>query len=128
MAMERITVFEDARKACAAVMATINALEAQYHQLEAHRVCLARLPMEDASPYWHEEKYLYTIGKTVNGRRPRQYIGNKPEKVEEALARISNFDDYQSSLAKMTQIRNKTKEAQFLAQRLLRVFSEGLFS
>lgn len=38
-----------------------------------------------ATPYWHQEKYLYLIYPKKNNKRLREYIGTKKPKVEQAL-------------------------------------------
>lgn len=114
-----LTFFATLRGTCVDALVKIDELEARYGQIETRRKELAKMPMEDASLFWHEEKYLYLIGRTVNGYRPRRYIGNKSEKVEEAVALVSNFEEYQVTLAELQHLRNRVTEAQFLAQQLV---------
>lgn len=122
----QLTVFLTARETCAAALAKIEEIETRYGRAETRRAEVAKLQMEDASPYWHEEKYLYLVGRTIDGYRPRKYIGNNPERIEEALAALSNFKEYQAILAEMQYLRNKATAAQFLMQQLISTLSKSL--
>jgi hypothetical protein len=41
-----------------------------------------------ASAYWRDDKYLVLVHPMDNGHRRREYIGNDPDRVAEALAKI----------------------------------------
>lgn len=51
-------------------------------------------PMVNAKPYFRQGDYLYLIYPQKNGNRKREYIGRKPEKVADALARIRRYKLY----------------------------------
>lgn len=75
-------------------VALVGRLQQRYDALNAAQQEIAKLPMVDASPYWHADKYLYLIHRTTAGYRPRKYVGNNPERVAEALAEIERFKEH----------------------------------
>ncbi len=73
---------------------------------------MRQLPRVDATPFWHQGRYLYLIEPQKNGKRKRQYVGSDPEKVKLALSamrRQQRFLQVQQELAQIDhQIRNAT--------------------
>ena len=66
------------------------AAQAGYSALNAELKTLESLPVVNASPYWLNGEYLYLVHpQTPEKKRHRQYIGNDPERVEEALLRVT---------------------------------------
>jgi hypothetical protein len=60
----------------------VAALNAELQSLEA-------LPKVNASAYWLNGVYLYLVHpKTPEKARHREYIGNDPERVEDALQQV----------------------------------------
>lgn len=113
-----MVIFATMRKTLASTLTRLDAIEAEYKALAVRRKELEKLPMEDASPYWHAEKYLYLICRTHDGYRPRKYVGKKPEKVEAALASITRFKEHAGIVKEMQAIHNRMYDVQFLLQQV----------
>ena len=62
-------------------------------QLLSEATRLELLDPANAKPYLHRSRYLYLIHPQRNGKRVREYIGNKPEKIAAALARVQAHKD-----------------------------------
>ena len=61
-------------------------------ELEAEIQELEDAGIAGANPHYREGKYLYLIYPTQpDSSRKREYIGNKPEAIQEALARVERF-------------------------------------
>lgn len=59
----------------------------------------------EASPYYRDEQYLYLIHPTQpDGSREREYIGNKPEKVQAALSRVERFKEHERKVRDLHEV------------------------
>lgn len=67
----------------------------------------------DATPYWHQEKYLYLIHPKKDGRRTRVYIGKKEDKIKQALAAIKRGKRYQELCQELEEIEQNLRTATF---------------
>lgn len=67
--------------------------------------------MTNAKPVWEtrggDEKYLRLVYPTKNGSRHREYIGNKPSKVQAALQRVENYKTYYLLKKELAQVERK---------------------
>ncbi|WP_430460914.1 PAS domain S-box protein [Thalassolituus sp. LLYu03] len=71
------------------------------------------LPRIDATPFWHQGRYLYLIEPQKNGKRKRQYVGSDPDKVKGALAAMRRQQRYQQVQQELTQIEHQIRNATF---------------
>jgi hypothetical protein len=46
-------------------------------------------PIRRGYPYWQNGEYLYLVHPQIEGKRFREYVGNKKERVAAALAEIN---------------------------------------
>lgn len=109
-------MFATMRKAVAGTLKCIDAQEEKYKALDSERKHLEALPQNEASPYWHEGKYLYLIHPARDGYRARKYIGKDPVKVADALASIERFKKHKAIVEEMKGLKNRMLDAQFLIQ------------
>jgi hypothetical protein len=76
-------------EAAASLPALVAGLEAELVDVERQMAELQRLGLTHASPHYKAGKYLTLLYPSQAGtKRRRDYVGNDPQKVEEALARI----------------------------------------
>lgn len=120
-----MALFETMRKTLAGTLQRIDEIEAQYKALDAKRKRLETLKMIEGSPYWHGEKYLYVIGRTKGGYRPREYIGNKPENVDAAMQAMERFETHKKTIDEMQELKNQVTAAQFLLQQCSSMLIRG---
>lgn len=66
-----------------------------------------------ATPYWHQEKYLYLIHPKKNEQRIREYIGTKKEKVEQALNAVKRGKRYTQVCKELDDINQQLRTATF---------------
>ena len=66
-----------------------------------------------ATPYWHQEKYLYLIHPKKNEQRIREYIGTKKEKVEQALNSVKRGKRYTQVCKEIDDINQQLRTATF---------------
>jgi PAS domain S-box-containing protein len=66
-----------------------------------------------ATPYWHQEKYLYLIHPKKNEQRVREYIGTKKEKVEQALNAVKRGKRYTQVCKELDDINQQLRTATF---------------
>lgn len=71
------------------------------------------LPRIDATPFWHQGRYLYLIQPQINGKRTRRYIGSQPEKIKEALAAIRRQQRYGQIQQELQQLDSQIRAAGF---------------
>jgi len=124
MATESITIFGDPRKVCTAVLGRIDEWEARYQRLQERQAELEKLPMLEASLYWHMDAYLYLIGPTKGGYRTRKYIGNQPEKVKDATEAVTRFRSHRTISKELQHIENRIMETQFSLQQCLSMLED----
>lgn len=111
--------FATMRRMLAEAGKTLDGLEKRHTELDDERKRLEKLPMSDASPYWHEEKYLYLIHRTVDGFRARKYVGCKPDKVKAALDSITHFQQHETICREEEQLRNRLVDANYFLQQFV---------
>jgi PAS domain S-box-containing protein len=66
-----------------------------------------------ATPYWHQEKYLYLIHPKKNNQRVREYIGTKKPKVEQALSSVKRGKRYTQVCKEIDEINQQLRTATF---------------
>ena len=67
----------------------------------------------DATPHYREGKYLYLIYPThSDGSRKREYIGVKPEAVQEALAKVERFKVHATKSGELKDLESKLGSAE----------------
>ena len=66
-----------------------------------------------ATPYWHQEKYLYLIHPKKNEQRVREYIGTKKAKVEQALNSVKRGKRYTQVCKEIDDINQQLRTATF---------------
>jgi PAS domain-containing protein len=66
-----------------------------------------------ATPYWHQEKYLYLIHPKKDNERLREYIGTKKEKVEQALNSVKRGKRYTQVCKEIDEINQQLRTATF---------------
>lgn len=66
-----------------------------------------------ATPYWHQEKYLYLIHPKKDNQRLREYIGTKKEKVEQALNSVKRGKRYLQVCKEIDEINQQLRTATF---------------
>jgi PAS domain S-box-containing protein len=66
-----------------------------------------------ATPYWHQEKYLYLIYPKKNNQRQREYIGTKKAKVEQALNSVKRGKRYTQVCKEIDDINQQLRTATF---------------
>ncbi len=74
---------------------------------------MSDLPRIDATPFWHQGRYLYLIQPQINGKRTRRYIGSQPDKVKDALAAIRRHQRYEQIQQELQQIDSQIRAAGF---------------
>lgn len=66
-----------------------------------------------ATPYWHQEKYLYLIHPKKDNQRLREYIGTKKKKVEQALNSVKRGKRYLQVCKEIDEINQQLRTATF---------------
>lgn len=66
-----------------------------------------------ATPYWHQQRYLYLVRPQKDGKRVRDYIGSQPERVNEALAAVRRELRFQDVCRELQQIEAQIRTATF---------------
>lgn len=87
-----------------AITALIGQMEANVSRLEQSRSkvvetmeALKAAGMVEATLYYNQRRYLYLNYPTgKGGSRVRQYVGNNPERVAEAQAKVERFQQFKS--------------------------------
>jgi PAS domain S-box-containing protein len=91
----------------------INQLKQTKSLLLEEKECLESTQIIEATPYWHQEKYLYLIFPKKDGKRVRKYIGTKKQKVDEALNAIKRGKRYRKICDELTDIDQQLRTATF---------------
>ena len=92
------------------VLEHIAEIAHQIVQIKAEMAILGR-NMTDATPVWEQRKnkgsYLRLVHPSDNkGRRRREYVGNKKDRIDAALARVANFEKYTRLKATLKELEN----------------------
>lgn len=74
---------------------------------------MQELPRVDATPFWHQGRYLYLIEPQKNGKRKRQYIGSDPDKVKQALSAMRCQQRFLQVKQEISQIEYQIRNATF---------------
>jgi PAS domain S-box-containing protein len=91
----------------------INQLKQTKSLLLEERASLESTNLIQATPYWHQEKYLYLIFPKKDGKRVREYIGTKKQKVDEALNAIKRGKRYRKICDELADIDQQLRTATF---------------
>lgn len=70
-------------------------------------------PRVAATPYWHQQRYLYLVRPQKDGKRVREYIGAQPERISEAMAAVRREQRYQEVCRELQQIEAQIRTATF---------------
>jgi len=66
-----------------------------------------------ATPYWHQEKYLYLIYPKKNNQRQREYVGAKKLKIEKALNSVKRGKRHTQVCKEIDDINQQLRTATF---------------
>lgn len=113
-----MSTFATIQRTLLSLIEQVQKLEVEFTALEQRKAELEKQEMNEASPYWHQDKYLYLIHRSVDGYRARQYVGNDPEKIQAALASINRAGEHAATCEKLNAIRNRLHEAAFLVSQV----------
>ena len=91
----------------------INQLKQTKSLLLEEKATLESTDLIEATPYWHQEKYLYLIFPKKEGKRVREYIGTKKQKVDEALNAIKRGKRYRKICDELADIDQQLRMATF---------------
>jgi len=91
----------------------LDSLRALRLNLMAEYQALENSPRVAATPYWHQQRYLYLIRPQKQGKRVREYIGAQTERVNEALAAVRCEQRYQEVCRELQQIEGQIRTATF---------------
>lgn len=91
----------------------LDCLKALRLNLMAEYQALEVSPRVAATPYWHQQRYLYLIRPQKDGKRVREYIGAQPERIDEALAAVRREQRYQEVCRELQQIEGQIRTATF---------------
>lgn len=101
----------------------ISTLQARYEVLSKQKHALLETGIIDATPYWHQGKYLYLIYPTKDGKRQREYVGADQRKCAPIIAALRRAQRHQQIEASLQHLETQLREAMFLVDRLLWVMS-----
>ena len=101
----------------------ISTLQARHEALTAQQRALREAGIIDATPYWHQGKYLYLIYPTKNGKRRRDYVGADPRNCAPIIAALRRAQRHQQIEVRLQRLEAHLREAMFLVDRLLWVMS-----
>jgi hypothetical protein len=98
-------------------------IRALLHKRDALKVEIQELEdagIAGANPHYREDKYLYLIYPTQpDGSRKREYIGNKPEAVQEALARVERFKVHATKSRELRDLESTLRSAGYELSQIL---------
>jgi hypothetical protein len=90
-----------------------DALKAEIQELEDAGIA-------GANPHYREGKYLYLIYPTQpDGSRKREYIGNKPQAIQEALARVQRFKIHATKSRELKDLESKLRSVGYELSQIL---------
>ena len=77
----------------------------KYGLLLAKAYHLVELGVINASPIYRKKKYLVLVyPPNEEGKRKYQYVGNKPEKVEDALEKVERYKELAAVMVQLDDI------------------------
>ena len=91
----------------------IDQLKQKKVSLLEEKIILESTNLIYATPYWHQEKYLYLIYPKKNNQRQREYIGTKKDKVEQALNSVKRGKRYTQVCKEIDDINQQLRTATF---------------
>lgn len=104
----------------------LQQLDEQIIHLENQLQKLGALKVVDASPYWLNGLYLYLIHPKRKGqKRVRDYVGNDPQRVAEALAMVERGRQAKQIRARITQLKNQHTRAQSLFSEAVSILADA---
>lgn len=74
---------------------------------------MQHLPRVDATPFWHQGRYLYLIEPQKDGKRKRKYIGSNPEKIKQALSAMRSQQRFIQVRQELVKIDDQIRSATF---------------
>ena len=101
----------------------ISTLLARHAALTAQQRALREAGIIDATPYWHQGKYLYLIYPTKDGKRRRDYVGADQRNCAPIIAALKRAQRHQRIAARLQHLETQLREAMFLVDRLVWVMS-----
>ncbi len=101
----------------------ISTLQARHESLLKQKHALLETGIIDATPYWHQGKYLYLIYPTKDGKRQRAYVGADQRKCTPIIAALRRAQRHRQIEVRLQQLETQLREAMFLVDRLLWVMS-----
>lgn len=91
----------------------LDSLKSLRVNLLAEFEALQDSPRIAATPYWHQQRYLYLVRPQKDGKRVREYIGAQPERINEALASVRREQRYQDVCRELQDIEEKIRTSTF---------------
>ncbi len=91
----------------------LDSLKSLRMNLLAEFEALQGSPRIAATPYWHQQRYLYLVRPQKGGKRVREYIGAQPERINEALAAVRREQRYQDVCRELQDIEEKIRTSTF---------------
>lgn len=91
----------------------LDSLKSLRVNLLAELQVLADSPRIAATPYWHQQRYLYLVRPQKDGKRVREYVGAQPERINEALAAVRREQRYQDVGRELQEIEEQIRTSTF---------------
>ncbi|MDH0896614.1 MULTISPECIES: PAS domain S-box protein [unclassified Pseudomonas] len=91
----------------------LDSLKSLRVNLLAEFEALQGSPRIAATPYWHQQRYLYLVRPQKDGKRVREYIGAQPERINEALASVRREQRYQDVCRELQGIEENIRTSTF---------------
>lgn len=82
-------------------MARIERIEKALLRMETEMSKLEKMGIIEATPYFHQGKYLYMVFPMVRGQRSRRYIGSDRAKIADAHAAVERAKKYRELEAEL---------------------------
>lgn len=118
--------FDQLQKLLTASFAELERLQASTAQMEVAIKALENQGIKNATAYWMGQQYLYLNHPTTGGKkRKREYVGNNPAKVKDALERIKRFEQHKELTAEQCAIRNAAERARYDLERVFQVLRQS---
>ena len=101
----------------------ISDLQARHETISKQKHALLETGIIDATPYWHQGKYLYLIYPMKDGKRQREYVGADQRKCAPVMAALRRAQRHQQIEVRLQHLETQLREAMFLVDRLLWMMS-----
>lgn len=90
----------------------MSQFETRHAELHTALDQMKGLPMTNAHPYWLNGLYLYLVYPRKRGEsRRRDYVGNDPQRVAEAIELIDRSRHYRAIQAELRELENRIQMA-----------------